>query len=483
MKINQKIKKFIYALTALFLSLFVFFNESSVSFALSATALTKAQEERIELQKAMPVDTNNVVNWPQGPIVSAESAILMEAGTGAILYSKNIHLREYPASTTKILTTLIAYENSSPDEIVDFSYDAVFSVPRNSNHIAMSPGDTLTMEDSLKAILIRSANEVAYAVAEHISGSFDAFAALMNEKAAELGCVESHFVNPNGLPDENHYTSAYDLAMIGRQFFANEYLASITLSPMLRIQKPAGEYLDANQMKLIPGSSYGYPYLVGVKTGYTEDARASLVACAEKDGLKLICVVMKDENPAYYEDATALFNYGFANFEKINVSETETKYNIASGSAFYSDNDIFGSSEPILSLNKDAYVVMPKTADFSLADSVISYDNLERDQAALITYSYHEQYIGSVSVDFSKGNSSYAFSVPTEEKKNTPKVPSYVFVNIFVVLSVFAGIAAFIGLILLIRHIVKNIKISRRSNRKLWRLNQLKRYFRRKSGR
>ena len=174
-------------------------------------------EETLAYNRSLPVESNQIANWPEGPIVGAESAILMEAETGAILYAKNIHQKEYPASTTKILTCLIAAERCSLSEEVTFSYDAVFDTPRDSNHIAIDPGEALTMEQCLNAILIRSANEVSFAVAEHITGEgWEPFGEIMNERAKELGAINSNFVNPNGLPDENHYTTAYDLAMIGR---------------------------------------------------------------------------------------------------------------------------------------------------------------------------------------------------------------------------------------------------------------------------
>ena len=188
---------------------------------LSVSAAT-IKEENIARNQALAIQSNEVANWPTGPVVSAESAILMDADTGAILYAKNIHQQEYPASTTKILTTLIASERCSMDEIVDFSYDAVHDIDPGSNHIAIDPGEPgeqLTMEECLNAILIRSANEVSFAVAEHISGTtWQDFAPIMNERAKELGCVDSNFVNPNGLPNEDHYTSAYDLAMIEELF-------------------------------------------------------------------------------------------------------------------------------------------------------------------------------------------------------------------------------------------------------------------------
>ena len=282
------------------------------------------------------------------------------------------------------------------DEIVDFSYDAVHDIDPGSNHIAIDPGEQLTMEECLNAILIRSANEVSFAVAEHISGTtWQDFAPIMNERAKELGCVDSNFVNPNGLPNEDHYTSAYDLAMIGRAFFANEALCKMTMTHMLHIlpsERQPDDIMEVNKMELIPGGKYAYPYLVGCKTGYTDVARSTLVSCAEKDGMKLICVVMKDENPNYYEDTIALFDYGFSNFQRVNISQTETKYNIENAGSFYSGNDIFGNSKPILELNQTDSITLPNTITFQDAVSSISYDNTEPGQVAVITYTYNDVY-------------------------------------------------------------------------------------------
>lgn len=455
-----------------------------LSQGLTASA-TNIAEQNIAAHQALPVQSNDIENWPTGPIVSAEAAILMEADTGAILYSKNIHQKEYPASTTKILTTLIASERCSMDELVSFSHDAVFDIDRGSNHIAIDEGEKLTMEDCLNAILIRSANEVSLAVAEHISGGhWSEFAPIMNERAKELGCLNSNFVNPNGLPDENHYTTAYDLAMIGRAFFANETLCKITLTPMLNIY--ASEYqpqdiTEVNKMELIPTGKYAYEYLVGCKTGYTNDARSSLVSCAEKDGMKLICVVLNDENPNYYEDTIALFEYGFNNFDKINVSETETKYNIDDNGSFYSNNDIFGNSQPILSLNKDACIVLPKTIAFEDTVSAISYDTKSDSQAALITYTYQDVVLGSVSVDLAVSeDDAYSFNtVPeitqeTPEKRTDKEAPSVIFVNVIKVILIVVAIVVILFLIVAGRLFLKNYEVSHRSNRRIWLRNRRK---------
>lgn len=455
-----------------------------LSQGISACADELTLDERIAIQRAMTVQSNEVPNWPTGPVVTAESAILMEVDTGTILYSKNIHQREYPASTTKILTTLIATEQCSLDEIVTFSHDAVFDTPRDSNHIAMDVGQQLTMDQCLNAILIRSANEVSFAVAEHITKTTDwsVFAGMMNDRARELGCLNSNFVNPNGLPDENHYTTAYDLAMIGRAFFANEMLCKITLTRRLEI--PASDTipvtkLENNNMQIIPGGTYAYENIVGCKTGYTNAARYCLVSCAEKDGMRLICVVMRDESPMQYEDTIALFNYGFSNFDKINVSQAETKYNMDDSSMFYGGNDIFGNSRPLLALNKDDYIVLPRTASLDDTDSTTTYETNSENHAAVITYTYHGVNIGSVRVDFVKeDNETYIFNELPNDSKDTKKEEgtgkSVIFINIVRVLTVLAGIAAAFFIFCLIRAILKNYQFSFGGRRRNLRRNKKK---------
>ena len=492
---------------------------------LSATAVT-IKEENIAYNQSLAVQSNAVANWPTGPVISAESAILMDADTGAILYAKNIHQKEYPASTTKILTTLIASERCSMDEIVDFSYDAVHDIDPGSNHIAIEPGEQLTMEECLNAILIRSANEVSFAVAEHISGTtWQDFGDIMNERAKELGCVDSHFVNPNGLPNEDHYTSAYDLAMIGRAFFANEALCKMTMTHMLHIlpsERQPDDIMEVNKMELIPGGKYAYPYLVGCKTGYTDVARSTLVSCAEKDGMKLICVVMKDENPNYYEDTISLFDYGFSNFQRVNISQTETKYNIDNAGSFYSGNDIFGNSKPILQLNQNDSITLPNTITFWDAVSTISYDNTEPGQAAVITYTYNDVVLGTASIDFTaseKGSSVFGDETtgttdgaeataatqepdgtgatqPTEgaaadepagegggiptatqptasgEEDTASGGPAVIFINVIKVFFWILGIAVAIFLVLLIRAFIKNYHFAHRSTRLTWRFGR-----------
>lgn len=441
------------------------------------------KEERLATNQAMEVQSNQIADWPKGPVVSAASAILIEAKTGTILYEKNIHDHHYPASTTKILTTLIASEQCQLNETVKFSHDAVFGIPRGSNHIAMNEGDTLSMEQCLNAILIRSANEVSYAVAEHIGGTWEGFAAMMNQRAKELGAVDSNFVNPNGLPDENHYTSAYDLAMIGRAFFDNEMLCKISTTNQLIIPKEKEDLVEWNKMELLPGHKYAYEYLVGCKTGYTVDARSTLVSCAEKNGLKLICVVLRDENPEYYQDTIALFDYGFSNFKKVNISETEKKYNIENEGLFYSGNEIFGSTKPILSLNQQDFVVLPNSATFEDLTSSISYDTALENQAAVIQYMYKNIPVGTASVDLTiSDNAGHTFeeelpveSKPKEEPTQPKEKPGFVIINVLKFVPWIVGIIVIVLAVFLARYIFKNYNFDfLLSGRLLWKRRRRK---------
>ena len=447
---------------------------------LFGTSLTACADEeadaRLEEHRAMTVESNEITGWPDGPIVGAESAILIEATTGTILYSKNIHEKQYPASTTKILTTLLATELLEMDTMVKFSKNAVFDTPRDSSHIAMDVGQAITVEQCLNAILIRSANEVSFAIAEAITGTTDwsVFAEIMNNRAKELGAINSNFVNPNGLPDENHYTTAYDLAMIGRAFFDNEMLCQISLTRRLDI--PASDTLpqrklEKNAMQIIPGGEYAYEHLIGCKTGYTNAARFCLVSCAEKSGMRLICVVMNDENPYQYEDTISLFDYGFSNFEKVNVASADTKFNMDNTGFFYNGNDIFGNSKPILSLEEDDYIILPRTLTLDATETAVSYETQNENQAALITYTYEGVDLGSVRVNFAVDTQdTYVFDTLPEETEapvtEDNEEPSVVFVNIVRVLMGLVIAAVIIFLIILGRSFFRNYAFSQSINNK-----------------
>ncbi len=473
---NFKCKTKILAFS-LYILTYAFWGCGFRSYAASLDELTQAAEDR----KSLPVQSNEIENWPNGPSVGAESAIVMEAETGIILYSKNIHEQLYPASTTKILTCLIAAENSSLDEMVTFSPTAVFSITPGSSHMGMDVGQALTMEDALYGVLVGSANETANAVAEHVGGSIEGFADMMNKKAAELGCMDSHFVNPNGLHDDNHYTSAYDLAVIARAFYQNELLAKMSNTPT-RHYEPTDtqpdDFILRTHHRMVTGE-FPYEGVIGGKTGYTDNARQTLVTCAEQNGMKLICVVMKEESPNQFTDTIDLLNYGFSNFEVVNVSENETKYQIDNADFFQTENDIFGNSKPILSLNKSSYLILPKTASFEDLQSSISYEAQNENQLAVIDYTYNGIYVGSASIDVAAAASSYDFDSPAEplaaaEEEPEPK-ENIIFVNVKKVLLGILAAAGILILIFVVRSLIQNYSFAGRRRYKA-RYNKKTRY-------
>lgn len=263
-----------------------------------------------------PIQTDAIAGWPAGPAIYAESGILVDLSDGRILYAKNIDKQLYPASITKIMTTLLAIENCSPEEQVTFSQKALDSIEWDSSNIGCRLGEVLTMEQCWYGMMLNSANEVCSGVAEHVSGSIEAFVELMNEKAASLGCTGTHFSNANGLPDENHYTTAHDMALIAQAAFANETFRTVTGTKTYEI--PATEkyteirYLRNHHKMLLPDTEYYYEGCIGGKTGYTEAALNTLVTFAERDGTTLMCVTMRTQGRQVYTDTASLFDYGFA---------------------------------------------------------------------------------------------------------------------------------------------------------------------------
>ncbi len=353
-----------------------------------------------QARKELPIQSNQVSGWPEGPAIGAEGAILMDANNGTILYAKNMDERLYPASTTKILTCLLAVEHGSLDETVTFSYNAVHSVEEGGSNMGIDAGEKLTLEECLYGILVGSANEAANAVAEHIGGDMDTFVEMMNAKAAELGCKNTHFVNANGLYDDDHYTSAYDLAIIARAFFDNELLCRISNTASYHFTPTATQpddfYLH-NKHQLVNGE-IPYEGIVGGKTGYTGEARQTLVTCAERDGMKLICVILKEESPAQFTDTTTLFDYGFNNFQVVPATDVANEYLPGTSSFFYSDSSIFDTHSLELTLSSTDYILLPKTADIADADVEVVYDHLEDDAIAGLTFSYHGVAVGDAGV-------------------------------------------------------------------------------------
>ncbi len=423
-----------------------------------------------EERKSLEIQSNQIENWPAGPAIGAQGAILLEANTGIILYAKNIDEPLYPASTTKLMTCLVAAEHSAMDEIVSFSHDAVFSIEPGSSNMGIDEGQSLPMEECLYGITVGSANEVANAVAEHVAGSMDAFADMMNQKAEELGCTNTHFVNAHGLFDENHYTSARDLALIARAFFQNELLTKIGNTASYHFEATEtqpDDFIKRNKHKFITGET-SYDGVKGGKTGYTDEARQTLVTCAEKNGMRLICVVLKEESPEQFNDTVKLFDYGFANFAVTNVSENETKYNISGSRFFQTSYDIFGNSKPLLTLNPDSYLILPRTADFADLTSELSYDRSGEREAARIQYYYNNVYVGTATVDWSREvRAPYGSEQGDTENTQEGEANTIVFINVKTILVAVLAITALLILLFVLRDILTSYSFlnSRKRNR------------------
>ena len=408
----------------------------SFFFSIQSNAIDYKKEA--QERKSLPIESNTYDNWPLGPAIGAQAAILIDANTGSILYAKNIHEKLYPASITKLLTTYIAMEECSLDEMVTFSEDAVYSIKWwEDANMGVNAGSSLTMEEVLYGILVGSANEAAYAVAEHISGNLENFSILMNKTAKELGCKNSNFVTPNGIHDENHYTTAYDIALIAKAFFSNDALTKMSSTtrfdvPVTETQTREGIILSAKSL-LHPGKAYAYEPLIGTKTGYTDYARQTLVSCAEKNGMKLICVILKEEAPAQYTDTIELFNYGFDNFNSLHLDEVNSQYSI-DNHFFTTDIDLLGNSKTILSLDKEDYIILPNTISFEELTSKVSYDNTNDASVACIDYYYKNHLLGKIDVKLAV-EEPLLFDF-ANQKKNTSNIMEEesqhtIFINVF----------------------------------------------------
>lgn len=262
------------------------------------------------------------------PKLNAESAVLMDAATGQILFEKNMHKRQYPASITKIMTGLLAIEKGNLADSITMSREAVFSIGRNSSHIALDVEEELTLEQALYAIAVASANDAANGIAEHISGSLESFARLMNERAIQCGAMDTNFVNAHGLPHENHYTTAYDMAKIMREAVRNPKFLEIFCEARYEMP-PTNKQEEVRYLKsrnIIINGSYECEGIIAGKNGWTSQANHTLITAAKRNDRTLIVVVMNNQNlNNNHEDTVNLLNYGFEDFLDIKIDVADFK--------------------------------------------------------------------------------------------------------------------------------------------------------------
>ena len=419
------------------------------------------------------VDVKAADYWPDAPETLSPGVILMEESTGTILYEKNMDEAHYPASITKIMTTLLALENGNLSDMVTFSDDAINNT--EGSGIARDYGEQMTLEQCLYGVMLESANECAYAVAEHVGGTVENFVDMMNAKAKELGCTNTHFANPHGLQDENHYTTAHDMALIAQAAYQNETFRIIIGTKMYTIpptNKHAEETVLRNHHDMLctyhnANRKYLYPYCVGGKTGYTATANSTLVTYAEKDGMTLICVVMDTQSPNQFIDTVNLFDYAFDNFQVLNVAENDTDYSAETTV----DNGNLNNIAPFVELDKDAVIVLPKTAEFSDTSSSVEYNDSDPEIAGSITYTYAGRNVGKADIKTTgvvvEG---YAFDNESTEEEEQEAVSTVQVKPIVVVLLIVAVILLGVLLFFLKRfydnyYIIKHNRAVRRDRK------------------
>lgn len=263
------------------------------------------------------------------PSLAGEAAILVDTRNGQVLYQKNMNQRVFPASTTKILTAILALEKGGLEDIVTTPDEACRV---EGSAVGLQTGERLTLNDLLYVLLLSSGNDAAEAIACHYGGSRENFSAMMNEKAKAVGALNSNFTNPHGLPGPNHYTTAYDLALITRYAMQNQIFREIVRTRIKKISRPdADRSIGPPQEDLWNHNRLLelYPAAIGIKTGYTNEAGQCLVAAAQKDGRELIALVFKSQGNAVYEDAKNMLEYGFTNFTSALIVKKGEKFGAA----------------------------------------------------------------------------------------------------------------------------------------------------------
>ena len=307
------------------------------------------------------------------PSINAASAILIDNRTNKVLYSKNEDTKMFPASTTKIMTAIITLENCSLDEQATASFDAV-NIPEGYATADIKIGETFIVEQLLEMLLVHSANDAANVLAEHVGGSLESFVSIMNTKASELGLTNTHFTNAYGLQDNNHYTTARDLATIMKYCLQNEDfrricgLASCAI-PATNMSEPR-TYASTNQL-VIAGNNNYYPYVTTGKTGFTSDAKHCLVSSAYNNDLELICVVLGSED--HFGDTRAIYNYAYSTYSiKDIVKENDTVTTISVKNASYNTKNLD------LVVSEDIPALVSNSVDINSIEPQISLkENIE----------------------------------------------------------------------------------------------------------
>lgn len=266
--------------------------------------------------------------------LASQTAVLMDADTGVVLYEKNMHDTMYPASITKIMTAMLAIQHLEPEQVLTVSQTAVNAVPRTSSHISLQAGERLTVRDALYAIGMESANDAANVLAEAVSGSLEAFAEEMTRQAQALGAMNTHFANANGLPDSQHFTTAYDMALITAAALKQEglatYFSTVNYTFPATNLSPARSF--SNKDRLLPGGQYYYEGVLMAKTGWTSSAQGTFAAVVKQGDTTLVAITLK--SPLLedkYKDTHKLMDYGFTHYSAVKVSGEQVTAQLSLG--------------------------------------------------------------------------------------------------------------------------------------------------------
>lgn len=379
-------------------------------------------------------------DWPSGPSVFADGAVVMEASTGLVLYGKNIDQAYYPASITKIMTALLTIENANPGDIITLSSDAYYSVELNSSRIGIEVGEQITVQQALYAVLLMSANEVSYALAEYVGGTVDKFIDMMNERAKEIGCKNTHFANPHGLPDDNHYTTPYDMALITREAMKNETFRKIFATRTYQIP-PTNLTNESrplrNHHKFVLRQDYVYDGCIGGKTGYTSKAKYTLVTVAKRDDLELICVVMRDDTGDHqYTDTQKLLDFGYNNFSIYPIADLDNSSAVISESPFFTKySSLLSQNDNPVITDKDGFLVLPNDASPQDANKeIIFFSDKKNNKAEVksvsgddsddlvigqISYTYNGRYVGGADIIY-RDEKKPTLTLQTPDKSSIP---------------------------------------------------------------
>ena len=315
------------------------------------------------------------------PTIVGQSAVLIDAATGQVLFDKNCHVQHYPASTTKMITAILALENLNLDDYVPIDKETAFT---EGSRIYLLEGEKVTVRQILYGLFLESANDAAVALAKDVSGSIDDFAVLMNKKAKECGALNTNFVNPNGLQDPRHVTTAYDLAMIAKYAMQNKtfrkYVTTYHYKMAATNMQDTRYFYNTNRLLYDTKHKVSvngvmtvckYPGITGIKTGYTPEAGGCLVASAKRGDTELIAVTMASTDMDRFGDCIALLDYGFANYKTVGVLS-------AGADLGHVDVSQGASSHVDVTIAKNAYATLPiEASDNVVRSKVTLYDSLK----------------------------------------------------------------------------------------------------------